>query len=98
MIFFPHHNFVLPDLVLLPYQKCPASTTAGMTITLLSGPPTALSREELASISTSTPSTFEGIAPLTRHHEPNGVKLRLEPAFEGFDGQGLEGGLWITEG
>ena len=69
-----------------------------MTITLLSGPPTALSREELASISTFTPSTFEGIAPLTRHHEPNGVKLRLEPAFEGFDGQGLEGGLWITEG
>lgn len=69
-----------------------------MTITLLSGPPTALSREELASISTATPSTFEGIAPLTRHHEPNGVTIKVEPAFEGFDGQGLDGGLWITEG
>lgn len=97
MSLLPHHNFVLPDLVLLLHKEIRAYYS-GMTITLLSGPPTALSREELASISTFTPSTFEGIAPLTRHHEPNGVKLRLEPAFEGFNGQGLEGGLWITEG
>ncbi|GAA5982379.1 hypothetical protein JCM10908_006622 [Rhodotorula pacifica] len=69
-----------------------------MTISLLSSPPAALSREELAAISSSTPSTFEGIAPLTRHHEPAGVRLRIEPAFEGFTGEGLVGGLWITEG
>lgn len=74
------------------------ATLSGMTISVLSSPPEALSREELAAISSSTPSTFEGIAPLTRHHEPNGVTLRLEPAFDGFTGEGLEGALYVTEG
>ncbi|GAA5880040.1 hypothetical protein JCM3774_004546 [Rhodotorula dairenensis] len=69
-----------------------------MAISVLSSPPEALSREELAAISSSTPSTFQGIAPLTRHHEPSGVTLRLEPAFEGFTGAGLEGALYVTEG
>ncbi|GAA6021157.1 hypothetical protein JCM8202_001878 [Rhodotorula sphaerocarpa] len=69
-----------------------------MAITLLTSPPEALSREELAAISAATPSTFEGIAPLTRHHEPAGVRIRLEPGFEGWTGHGLEGALWITEG
>jgi hypothetical protein len=69
-----------------------------MPIKLITSPPEALSREELAAISQATPSTFEGIPPLTRHHEAQGVRIRVEPALEGFSGEGLQGALWVTEG
>ena len=66
-----------------------------MAITLLSQPPPALSQAELAEISASTPSTFEGIAPILRHKEEQ-VTVTVEPAFEGFTGG--KGELYITEG
>ncbi|GAA5895451.1 hypothetical protein JCM8208_005239 [Rhodotorula glutinis] len=69
-----------------------------MPVTLLSAPPAALSRDELLAISAETPSTFEGIPPLTRHHERRGVRIRVDPAFEGFTGDGLvDGQLFVTE-
>ncbi|TNY19671.1 regulator of volume decrease after cellular swelling-domain-containing protein [Rhodotorula diobovata] len=68
-----------------------------MPVTVLSGPPSALSRDELVAISAETPSTFEGIPPLTRHHEPEGVRVRVDPPFEGFTGDGLDGQLFVTE-
>ncbi|GAA5986767.1 hypothetical protein JCM11641_004783 [Rhodosporidiobolus odoratus] len=68
-----------------------------MTLTLLTAPPQALTAEELANLSSSTPSTFEGIAPITRHHEHE-LRVKVDPAYEGFTGDDLEGELWITEG
>ncbi|BGP43704.1 hypothetical protein JCM10449v2_007749 [Rhodotorula kratochvilovae] len=68
-----------------------------MAITLLTAPPAALSRDELLAISAATPSSFEGIPPLTRHHEPQGVRIRVDPPLQGFTGEGLEGALWVTE-
>ncbi|GAA6003266.1 Voldacs domain-containing protein [Rhodotorula paludigena] len=69
-----------------------------MLVTLLTAPPPALSRDALADLSQATPPTFEGIPPLTRHHEPAGVRVLVEPALEGFSGQGIDGALWVTEG
>ncbi|GJN94022.1 hypothetical protein Rhopal_007085-T1 [Rhodotorula paludigena] len=69
-----------------------------MPVTLLTAPPPALSRDALADLSQATPPTFEGIPPLTRHHEPAGVRVLVEPALEGFSGQGIDGALWVTEG
>ncbi|GAA5916716.1 hypothetical protein JCM6882_005784 [Rhodosporidiobolus microsporus] len=69
-----------------------------MPVTLLTTPPPSLDRDELSSISSSTPQTFEGIAPLLRHYEADGVTVRVDPAHEGFSGEGLDGGLWVTEG
>ncbi|KAI5481210.1 hypothetical protein MNV49_005645 [Pseudohyphozyma bogoriensis] len=66
-----------------------------MPITLLTSAPPALTAEELAALSTSTPATFEGIAPLLRHREEQ-VTVTVEPAFQGFEGG--KGTLWITEG
>lgn len=86
------------SLRLALYSSTLRTSSFTMAITLLTSPPEALSREELAAISAATPSTFEGIAPLTRHHESAGVRIRLEPGFEGWTGHGLEGALWITEG
>ncbi|GAA5842911.1 hypothetical protein JCM9279_004027 [Rhodotorula babjevae] len=69
-----------------------------MPVTLLSAPPAALSRDELLAISAETPSTFEGIPPLTRHHEPRGVRIRVDPPFDGFTGDSLvDGQLFVTE-
>ncbi|GAA5840731.1 hypothetical protein JCM11251_001685 [Rhodosporidiobolus azoricus] len=69
-----------------------------MPVTLLSTPPPSLDRDELSSISSSTPQTFEGIPPLLRHYEAEGVTIRVDPAHEGFTGEGVKGGLWVTEG
>ncbi|ORY73625.1 regulator of volume decrease after cellular swelling-domain-containing protein [Leucosporidium creatinivorum] len=66
-----------------------------MAITLLSTAPPALTSAELAEISATTPSTFEGIAPLLRHKEEQ-VEVTVDPAFEEFTGG--KGELWITEG
>ncbi|GAA5828110.1 hypothetical protein JCM3770_001260 [Rhodotorula araucariae] len=68
-----------------------------MAITLLTGPPAALSRDELLAISAATPSSFEGIPPLTRHHEAASVRIRVDPPVQGFTGDGLDGALWVTE-
>ncbi|GAA5940211.1 hypothetical protein JCM3775_007297 [Rhodotorula graminis] len=69
-----------------------------MPVTLLSAPPAALSRDELVAISAETPSTFEGIPPLTRHHEPRGVRIRVDPPFESFTGDDIvDGQLFVTE-
>ena len=69
-----------------------------MPVTLLTAPPAALSRDELVAISAETPSTFEGIPPLTRHHEPQGVRIRVDPPFDGFTGDRLvDGQLFVTE-
>lgn len=68
-------------------------------LTILTAAPPALSPTELVEISASTPSSFEGIAPLLRHFEEN-VQFFLDPPFEGFgeNGDGVTGGLYITEG
>lgn len=66
-----------------------------MAITLLTSPPPALTPPELQDLSQSTPTTFEGIAPLLRHFEEE-VEIVVEPAFEGF-AKGT-GSLWVTEG
>ncbi|GAA6027159.1 hypothetical protein JCM8097_002441 [Rhodosporidiobolus ruineniae] len=68
-----------------------------MPVTLLTSPPPALSRDELASLSSSTPTTFTNIPPLTRQHLPEGVTISVDPPLEGFNGQGLTGALWVTE-
>ncbi|BGO95856.1 CRISPR system Cascade subunit CasD [Rhodotorula toruloides] len=99
-------DFIVPGLEAFLNQQAAEAAQHGagggaasnMPIKLLTSPPEALSRDELASISRSTPSTFEGIPPLTRHHEPQGVRIKVEPAFEGFSGEGVEGALWVTEG
>ncbi|GAA6017530.1 hypothetical protein JCM10207_008258 [Rhodosporidiobolus poonsookiae] len=68
-----------------------------MPVTLLTAPPPALTQDELSSLSSSTPHSFDGIPPLLRHHEQSGVRVRVDPPTQGFDGEGLEGGLWVTE-
>ncbi|GAA5950812.1 hypothetical protein JCM10213_001406 [Rhodosporidiobolus nylandii] len=69
-----------------------------MPLSLLSGPPPALDRDQLADISAATPASFDGIAPLLRHYEADGVRVRIDPAYQGLTGDGVEGGLWVTEG
>lgn len=66
-----------------------------MAITSLTSPPPALSQAELVEISASTPSTFEGIAPILRHKQEE-VEVTVDPPFESFSGG--KGTLYITEG
>lgn len=66
-----------------------------LTLISLTAPPPALTSAELAIISVSTPTTFEGIAPLLRHKEEL-VELTIDPPFESFAGG--KGSLFITEG
>lgn len=65
----------------------------------LTAPPPSLSTAELTQLSSSTPSSFEGIPPLLRHFERE-VEFFLDPPFEGVgaEGKGTMGSLWITEG
>ncbi|GAA5941268.1 Voldacs domain-containing protein [Sporobolomyces koalae] len=65
-----------------------------MTIKLLTAPPPALTPPELQDLSQSTPTTFEGIAPLLRHLEED-VEIRIDPAFQGFTGG--TGTVYVTE-
>ncbi|GAA5867218.1 hypothetical protein JCM8547_003122 [Rhodosporidiobolus lusitaniae] len=69
-----------------------------MPISLLSSSPPSLTQEELSALSQTTPSSFDGIPPLLRHQETDGVHVKVEPAVQGFTGVGLEGELWVTEG
>ncbi|KAK4053994.1 hypothetical protein OIO90_003639 [Microbotryomycetes sp. JL221] len=65
-----------------------------MTITLISNAPPALDREGLAEITSSTPSSFENVAPYLRYKDED-CQIIVEPAFEGFErGQGQ---LFVTE-
>lgn len=66
-----------------------------MAITSLTAAPPALTAAELAEMSLTTPTSFEGIAPILRYKEEH-VEVTVDPPFQGCSGG--KGELWITEG
>ncbi|SCV74541.1 BQ2448_7570 [Microbotryum intermedium] len=67
-----------------------------MPLTLLRSSPPALTRDQLATLSESTPASFTDIPPLLHHHETQ-VRYTLDPPFEELAGEGVAD-LFITEG
>ncbi|KDE07201.1 hypothetical protein MVLG_02601 [Microbotryum lychnidis-dioicae p1A1 Lamole] len=67
-----------------------------MPLTLLRSSPPALTRQQLATLSESTPASFTDIPPLLHHHETQ-VRYTLDPPFEELEREGVAD-LYITEG